>query len=111
MEIAGDLRLAKGTWQLWVRHRDEPGATKIGFDVLVGGQLVGQAATPGRGRDWHWKRFTFAWPGGTARVTLRSTFEGVKASPTMADYRQSPYGALNRWDRLCLSPDASFTPD
>jgi hypothetical protein len=111
MEVVGDARLAKGAWHLWLRFRDEPGTAKIGFSVAVNGQVVGQASTPGKGRDWTWKRFTFAWPGGTARIALRSTFEGVKAAPTQSDYRQSPYGALNRWDRLCLTPDEDFNPE
>jgi len=111
MEIAGDVRLARGTWHLWVRYRDEPGNAKIAFDVSVGGQSLGQTTTPGRGRDWHWKRFTFSSAGGPARIALRSSFEGVKAAPDQADFRQSPYGALNRWDRVCLTPDDGFTPE
>lgn len=111
MEVVGDLKLAKGSWSLWVRYRDEPNNSKISFTVLVGEQAVGQATTPGRDRSWVWKRFPIVWGGGTARITLRSGTDGVKALPTMADFRQSPYGALNRWDRLCVTPDETFVPE
>jgi hypothetical protein len=111
MDVTGDLRLAKGTWTLWVRYRDEPGNTKIGFSVLIGDQNIGQASTPGKDRNWVWKKFPIVWGGGVARITLRAAADGVKASPTMADFRQSPYAALNRWDRLCLTPDESFVPE
>jgi hypothetical protein len=111
MDVTGDVKLPKGTWHLWVRYRDEPGNSKITFNILLGDLLLGQGATPGRTRNFLWKRFSFAFPGGTARITLRSTFDGVKASPDAPDFRQSPYGALNRWDRICLTPDEAFTPE
>jgi ferric-dicitrate binding protein FerR (iron transport regulator) len=111
MEIAGDLKLAKGAWYVWVRYRDEPGNSKISFTLLLGEQAAGQASTPGRDRGWVWKRFPIAWGGGTARITLRSTSDGMKATPAQADFRQSPYAALNRWDRLCVTPDESFVPE
>jgi hypothetical protein len=111
MDVTGDLKLSKGTWYVWIRFRDEPGNARISFSVLVGEQTLGQASTAGRDRGWIWKRFPVVWGGGTARLTLRSTTDGVKALPTMADYRQSPYGALNRWDRLCVTLDESFVPE
>jgi hypothetical protein len=111
MEVTGDVRLPRGSWHLWVRYRDEPGTTRIAFEAFAGGQPIGQASTPGRSRNWVWKRFTFAAGGGPLRITLRSGFEGVKAAPDLADFRQSPYGALNRWDRICLTPDEGFTPE
>lgn len=111
MEAAGDFKLAKGNWYLWVRYRDEPGTSRISFNLLLGDQVVGQMSTPGKDRSWIWKRVAFAWGGGAARITLRSTFDGIKATPAQSDFRQSPYGALNRWDRLCLTPDEAYTPE
>ncbi len=110
MEVAGDVSLARGTWHLWVRYRDEPGSARVAFSVHVGDQLLGQAAGPGRGLEWHWKRVSFPAAGAT-RITLRSAFRGVEAPANHRLYRQSPYAALNRWDRIVLTSEEGFTPE
>lgn len=111
MDVAGELKLAKGTWHLWVRYRDEPGNAKIGFTVMLRDQVLGQFSTPGRSADWLWQKVTFAWPGGPVLLTLRSQHEASRALPTQPDVRFRPYAELNRWDRICLTPDERFTPE
>lgn len=107
--LEGPLPVTPGSWQLWVRYRDND-LGPIGFQILVEGRAM--ATVNGEGllkkpgwEKWNWRRVSFETKNKSPRLTLRSTSDA-----TGWDRPDLTWNVTNRWDLVVLTRDPDFDP-